>query len=59
MKKGLKTYIVTVEVRTVELYEIDAESPDIAMELWQDGKVLEQGLSRLEAEPVSAKVKGA
>ena len=32
MKKRLKTYIVTVEVRTIELYEVDAESPDEAME---------------------------
>jgi hypothetical protein len=59
MKKRLKTYIVTVEVRTIEHYEVDAESPDEAMELWQDGKFLYQNLSRLEAEPVSAKAKGA
>jgi hypothetical protein len=55
----MKTYIVTVKVQTVEFYEIDAESPEEAMESWQDGKFLEQSLSRLEAEPVSAKAKGA
>ncbi len=59
MSKRLKTYLVTVEVRTIELYEVDAESPEKAMELWQDGKLLKQSLSRLEADPVSAKAKGA
>jgi hypothetical protein len=54
----MKTYIVTVEVRTIELYEVAAESPEKAMELWQDGELLKQDLSKLEAEPLSAKEKG-
>jgi hypothetical protein len=58
MNTALKTYIVTVEVRTVELYEVDAETPEEAMEIWQDGKLLEQNFSRLEAEPLSALEKG-
>jgi hypothetical protein len=59
MKKCLKTYIVTVEVRTVDLYEIKARSPEDAMERWQDGELLKQPFSRLDAEPVSAEEKGA
>lgn len=59
MNKRLKTYIVTVEVRTIDLYEVDAESPEKAMEFWQDGQLLKQDFSRLEAEPVSAQEKGA
>jgi hypothetical protein len=59
MKRRLKTYVVAVEVRTIELYEIQAESPEKAMELWQDGELLKQEFSRLEAQPVSAEEKGA
>lgn len=59
MNKRLKTYIVTVEVRGIELYQIDAETPEKAMEHWQDGELLKQDFSRLEAEPLSAKEKGA
>jgi hypothetical protein len=59
MKKRRKTYIVTVEVRSIELYEVDAESPAEAMELWQDGELVRQDFSRLEAEPLSAEEKGA
>jgi hypothetical protein len=58
MSKRPITYIVTVEVRTIELYEVDAESSEKAMELWQDGELLKQEFSRLEAEPVSAEEKG-
>ena len=54
----MKTYIVTVQVRTIELYEVEAETPDEAMELWQDGELLRQDFSRLEAEPLSAQEKG-
>ncbi len=54
----MKTYIVTVEVRTIELYEVEAETADDAMELWQDGELLEQDFSRLEAEPLKAVAKG-
>jgi hypothetical protein len=59
MSKRLKTYIVTVEVRTIELYQVEAESPDDAMELWQDGKLVEHDLSNLEADAIRAKEKGA
>jgi hypothetical protein len=59
MNERLKTYIVTVEVRTIELYEIKAGTPDEAMERWQDGELIKQGFSRLEAEPISAKAEGA
>ncbi len=55
----MKTYIVTVKVQTIELYEVEAETSDEAMELWQDGKFLYQDLSRLESEAVRAKEKGA
>jgi hypothetical protein len=54
----MKTYIVTVQVHAIELYEVEAESPDEAMELWQDGELLRQDFSRLEAEPLSAQEKG-
>jgi hypothetical protein len=59
MKKPLKTYIVTVEVRTVDLYEVEAKTPEDAMESWQDGELLKQDFSRLEAEPLRAEEKGA
>ena len=54
----MKTYIVTVQVHAIERYEIEAETPDEAMELWQDGKFLNESFSRLEAEPLSALEKG-
>ena len=54
----MKTYIVTVKVQTIELYEVDAETPDLAMEHWQDGTLLPQDLTRLEAEPLNAEEKG-
>jgi hypothetical protein len=54
----MKTYIVTVKVQTIELYEVDAETPDEAMELWQDGKFVRENLARLEAEPLKAVAKG-
>jgi hypothetical protein len=54
----MKTYIVTVQVRTIELYEVQAETPDEAMELWQEGAFLEERFSRLESEPLSAQEKG-
>jgi hypothetical protein len=54
----MKTYIVTVKVQTIELYEVDAETPDEAMELWQDGKFMREDLARLEAEPLKAVAKG-
>ena len=59
MKKRLKTYIVTVQVHAIELYEVEANSPDEAEELWQDGKFIREEFSRLEAEPLSAEEKGA
>jgi hypothetical protein len=54
----MKTYIVTVKVQTIELYEVEAETPDEAIELWQDGKLLQQDLMRLESEPVRVEEKG-
>src|SRR5580704_8389441 len=42
---ALKTYIVTVDVRTINLYEVEAETPEDAMELWQDGELLKQDFS--------------
>jgi hypothetical protein len=54
----MKTYIVTVKVQTVEFYEVDAETPDEAMELWQDGKFVREDLARLEVEPLKAVAKG-
>jgi hypothetical protein len=50
----MKTYIVTVKVQTIELYEVEAETPDEAMELWQDGELLQQAFARVEAEPLQA-----
>ena len=55
----MKTFIVTVKVQTIELYEVEAETSDEAIELWQDGELISQDFSRLEAEPVSAEQKGA
>ena len=52
-----KTYVVTVEVRTVDLYEVQADTADEAMENWQDGELRKQGFSKLEAKPVSAEEK--
>jgi hypothetical protein len=54
----MKTYIVTVKVQTIELYEVEAETPDEAMELWQDGELLQQAFARVEAEPLQAHEKG-
>jgi hypothetical protein len=54
----MKTYIVTVQVHTIERYEVEAETPDEAMENWQDGAFVEDRFSRVEAEPLSAKEKG-
>jgi hypothetical protein len=51
----MKTYIVTVEVRTIDLYEVEAETPEDAMDLWQDGKLLRQDLSKMEAEAIDAR----
>jgi hypothetical protein len=53
----MKTYIVTVQVHAIERYEVEAETPDEAMELWHEGK-LNESFSRLEAEPLSALEKG-
>jgi hypothetical protein len=54
----MKTYIVTVKVQTIELYQVDAETPDEAMELWQDGQFVREDLARLEAEPLKAVTTG-
>jgi hypothetical protein len=54
----MKTYIVTVEVHTIDLYEVVAEMPEEAMNLWQDGKLLRQELSKMEAEAIGAREKG-
>jgi hypothetical protein len=54
MKKRVKTYIVTVQVHSLEVYEVEAETPDEAMDLWQDGELLREDFSKLEAEPLSA-----
>jgi hypothetical protein len=54
----MKTYIVTVKIQTIDLYEVEAETPDEAMELWQDGKLLQHAFARVEAEPLRAHEKG-
>jgi hypothetical protein len=54
----MKTYIVTVKVQTIDLYEVTAETAEEAMDLWQDGKLLQQAFARLEAEPLQADEKG-
>ncbi|MGE3999018.1 MAG: hypothetical protein AB7I48_02285 [Planctomycetaceae bacterium] len=53
----MKTYIVTVKVHTVQLYEVEAETPDEAMELWQDGTPLKCDFARMEAEALTAEEK--
>lgn len=53
-----KTYIVTVAVQTVDLYEVEAETPEDAMERWQDGKLISQPFSKINAQPVRAVEKG-
>ena len=54
----MKTYIVTVQVHMLEYYEVEAETADEAMDLWQDGKFVGSDDSGLEAEPLEAKAKG-
>ena len=54
----MKIYIVTVKVQTIDLYEVAAETADEAMDLWQDGKLLQQAFARVEAEPLQAHEKG-
>jgi hypothetical protein len=54
----MKAYIVTVKVQTIELYEVEAETPDEAMEFWQEGKFLGADDARLEIEPLKAVAKG-
>lgn len=54
----MKAYIVTVKVQTIDLYEVTAETAEEAMDLWQDGKLLQQEFARLEAEPLQAHEKG-
>jgi hypothetical protein len=55
----MEAYIVTVRVHILEYYEVDAETADEAMDLWQDGKFVGANDYHLEAEPLNAKAKGA
>jgi hypothetical protein len=54
----MKTYIVTVEVRTVDLYKVEADTPDDAMELWQDGELIRQDFSKMDAEAIDVREAG-
>jgi hypothetical protein len=54
----MKTYIVTVKVQMLEHYEVEAETPDEAMDLWQEGKFLGADDAHLESEPLKAVAKG-
>lgn len=51
----MKTYTVTVKVSLIEFYEVEAESPEEAMENWQDGVLLDSDDTHRDAEPLNAK----
>ena len=52
----MKTYTVTVKVSLLEFYEVEAVTPDEAMENWQDGLFLGSDDTHLDAEPLKASV---
>jgi hypothetical protein len=47
-------YIVTVEITSVDEYEVEANTPEEAMDDWQHGRFLGSEERNFEAEPVSA-----
>jgi len=51
----MKTYTVTVKISLIEFYKVEAESPEEAMENWQDGVFLHSDDTHLDAEPLKAK----
>lgn len=53
----MKTYIVSVKCTVLDYYEIEAKSPDHAMEIWMEGRFLRTDEAYLQAEPVNAQRK--
>lgn len=50
-------YTVTVRTKSLEYYEVEADSADDAMENWQDGRFLATDFeTSFEAEPFSARL---
>jgi hypothetical protein len=54
----MKTYIVTVKVAMLELYEVNATSPDEAMDIWSDGRFLRSVHADSHADVLNAEEQG-
>jgi len=52
----MKTYTVTVKVSLLEFYKVEAETPEEAMDNWQDGVFLNSDDTHLDATPLKAKI---
>lgn len=50
----MKAYTVTVKVTILETYEVEAETPELAMQNWRDGAYLGSSDTHIDAAPLSA-----
>ena len=50
----MKTYTVTVKVSLLEFYEVDADTPEEALENWDDGLFLGSDDTHLDAKSLKA-----
>jgi hypothetical protein len=46
----MKRYRVTVVIRTLEIYEVEADSPEDAEDYWSDGDLIHADDESLETE---------
>ena len=51
----MKTFEIRVAVRTLEIYEVEAESEEAAREAWSDGELVHINNETLDSEIVSVK----
>jgi predicted RNase H-like HicB family nuclease len=51
----MKTYTVTVKISLLEFYEVKAETPEEAMENWDDGVFLYSDDTFLDAKSLKVK----
>jgi len=50
----MKRYVVTVKVAMLRLYEVEAATPEQAMEIWTDGRFLRSAHADLHSEVLKA-----
>jgi hypothetical protein len=50
----MRTFTVTVKVSLLEYYQVEAATPEDAIENWHDGEFLTSDDTHLDAEPLKA-----